>query len=126
MKVVCIKKILAPNLLINIGLHCINRSKSNQNKIISSSPSNLGTSVNTFFYDHNEGEWITGPSLMNPRSSFAAGIVTDLATDEQLVAVTGGWSCDILTSTEILQNGEWVQGKTEKSVLDTVRPWDMH
>ena len=59
---------------------------------------------------------------MNPRFSHAAGIVTDLATDEQLVAVTGGWSCDILTSTEILQNGEWVQGKTEKSVLDTVRP----
>ena len=59
---------------------------------------------------------------MNPRASHAAGIITDLATDEQLVAVTGGWSCDTLTSTEILQNGEWVQGKTEKSVLDTVRP----
>ena len=59
---------------------------------------------------------------MKPRNYHAAGIVTDLVTDEQLVAVTGGWSCDILTSTEILQNGEWVQGKIEKSILHTLRP----
>ena len=58
---------------------------------------------------------------MKPRNYHAAGIVTDLVTDEQLVAVTGGWSCDILTSTEILQNGEWVQGKIEKSILHTLR-----
>ena len=91
-----------------------------------SSPSNLGTSANTFLYNHNEDEWITGPSLMNPRASHAAGIITDLATDEQLVAVTGGWSCDFLTSTEILQNGVWVQGKRKKSISHTVRPCDMH
>ena len=54
---------------------------------------------------------------MKPRNYHAAGIVTDLVTDEQLVAVTGGWSCDILTSTEILQDEEWVQGKTDKSIL---------
>ena len=93
-----------------------------KNKFLLSSPFNLGTCANTYFYDHNEGEWITGPSLMEARSGHAAGIVTDLATDEQLVAVTGGWSCDILTSTEILQNGEWVKGKIKKSILDTVSP----
>ena len=54
---------------------------------------------------------------MEPRSHHDAGIVTDVATDEQLVVVTGGWSCDVLTSTEILQDGEWVQGKTYKSIL---------
>ena len=59
---------------------------------------------------------------MKPRNYHAAGIVTDLVTDEQLVAVTGGWSCDILTSTEILQDGEWVQGKIEKIILHTLRP----
>jgi hypothetical protein len=73
----------------------------------------------TFFYDHNEGEWITGPSMMQARMSHAAGIVTDDVTDEPLVAVTGGitggrnyshgWF--FLDSTEILQDGEWVQGK---------------
>ena len=80
------------------------------NKTISSSPSNLGTSSKTFFYDHNEGEWIIGPSLMEARELHAAGIVTDEMTDEELIAVTGGWSCGVLTSTEILQDGEWVQG----------------
>ena len=73
----------------------------------------------TFFYDHNEGEWITGPSLMQARLNHAAGIITDDVTDEPLVVVTGGrtggrnysdgWF--YLNSTEILQDGEWVQGK---------------
>ena len=90
---------------------------SNQNKLIFSSPSNLDTSANTFFYDHNEVEWITGPSLMKARGSHAVGIVTDLVTDEQLVTVTGGLSCGVLPSTEILQDGEWVQGKIYKSIL---------
>ena len=73
----------------------------------------------TFFYDHNEGEWITGPSLMQARINHAAGIVTDDVTDEPFVVVTGGftggryysdgWFC--MDSTEILQDGEWIQGK---------------
>ena len=54
---------------------------------------------------------------MEPRSHHGGGIVTDVVTDEQLVVVTGGWSCDVLASTEILQDGEWVQGKTNKSIL---------
>ena len=56
---------------------------------------------------------------MESRSHHGAGIVTDVVTDEQLVVVTGGWSCDVLTSTEILQDGEWVQGITNKSILHT-------
>ena len=54
---------------------------------------------------------------MTARGSHAVGIVTDVVTDEQLVTVTGGWSCDFLASTEILQDGEWVQGKIDKSIL---------
>ena len=54
---------------------------------------------------------------MKARGSHAVGIVTDLVTDEQLVTVTGGWSCDFLASTEILQDGEWVRGKIDKSIL---------
>ena len=74
----------------------------------------------TFFYDHNEGEWINGPSLIQVRHRHAAGIVTDEVTDEDLVAVTGGHVLDlygpILDSTEILQNGEWVQGKISNTI----------
>ena len=70
-----------------------------------------GSYASTFFYDRNEGEWITGPSLMQGRYGHAAGIVTDEGTDEHFVAVTGGNYDVYLNSTEILQDGEWVQGK---------------
>ena len=75
-----------------------------------------GTSASTFYYDHNEGEWTTGPSLMQARIYHAAGIVTDEVTDENFVAVTGGYGSDYLDSTEILQDGNWFQGK----MIDTI------
>ena len=65
----------------------------------------------TFFFDHNEDKWINGSNLMQARSSHAAGIVTDDVTDEHFVAVTGGYdSGSYLDSTELLQDGDWVQG----------------
>ena len=70
--------------------------------------------ASTFFYDHIEGEWTNGPSLMEVRFDHAAGLVTDEVTDEHYVAVTGGTSgggASVSDSTEILQDGEWVQGK---------------
>ena len=74
----------------------------------------------TFFYDRNEGEWINGPSLMQARKWHAAGIVTDEVTDEHFVAVTGGsnafGSSGALESTEIFQDGEWVQGKINETI----------
>ena len=70
--------------------------------------------ASTFFYDHNEDEWINGPSLMQARFGHAAGIVTDEVTDEHFVAVTGG--SGLMDSTEILQDGEWVPGKINNTV----------
>ena len=77
---------------------------------------NLQT-ISTYFYDHNEEEWITGPSLMNARESHAAGMVTDEVTSEHFVVVTGGKDSSFyLDSTEILQDGEWVQGKINNTI----------
>ena len=73
--------------------------------------SSFSYSISTFFYDHNEGDWINGPSLIKAREWHAAGIVTDEVTDESFVAVTGGFYYSNLDSTEILQDREWVQGK---------------
>ena len=77
-----------------------------------------GYSASTFFYDRNEGEWINGPSLMQARGYHAAGIVTDEVTGELFVAVTGGKNSGYvyLDSTEILQDGEWVQGKISNTI----------
>merc|ERR1712051_1136868 len=78
--------------------------------VIGGEDENWDDSASTFFYDHNEGEWITGPSLMQARHNHAAGIVTDEVTDEHFVALTGCLGCGYLDSTEILQDGKWVQG----------------
>ena len=78
-----------------------------------------GSYASTFFYNRNEGEWITGPSLIQGRRFHAAGMVTNEESDEHFVAVTGGLSTgDIgsLYSTEILQDGEWVQGKINDTI----------
>ena len=75
----------------------------------------------TFFYDRNEGEWINGPSLLEAKDGHAAGLVTDEVTGEHFVAVTGGYNSGLdldLNSTEILQDGEWVQGK----ICNTITP----
>ena len=83
------------------------------------------TSASTFFYDHNEGEWNNGPSLMQARYSHAAGTVTDEVTDEHFIAVTGGSVYSeydglvvYLNSTEILQDGAWVQGKISNTICN--------
>ena len=83
--------------------------------------SNGDDTASTFFYDHNEGEWINGSSLMQARYAHAAGIITDEVTGEHFVAVIGGYNFGLdldLNSTEILQDGEWVQGK----ICNTITP----
>ena len=68
--------------------------------------------ASTFYFDHSEGEWTNGPSLIKARKFHAAGIVTDEVTSENFVVVTGGLDySDYLDSTEILRDGKWVQGK---------------
>ena len=75
--------------------------------------------ASTYFYDHNEEEWITGPNLIQARHSHAAGIVTDEVTDENFVAVTGGYYSGgyYLDTTEILQDGNWVQGNINDATI---------
>ena len=63
-----------------------------------------------------EGEWSNGPSLLEGRSHHAAGIVTDEVTNENFAVVTGCTSHKSSKSTEILQDGKWVQGK----LIDTL------
>ena len=90
---------------------------------------NYDNSASTFFYDHKEGEWINGPSLMQARIKHAAGIVTDEVTGEDFVAVTGGgsgYSSGYLDSTEILQDGEWIQGKINNAICHLLESCWLH
>ena len=72
-----------------------------------------------FYYDHIEGKWIDGPSLIQARGDQAAGIVTDEVTNENFVAITGGAHySDFSDFTEILQDEKWVQGKINYIVVN--------
>ena len=101
---------LGPDLPMALWSHAMVAINSTCSMVIGGYSSN-GDSASTFYYDHNEGEWINGPSLIQARYYHAAGVVTDEVTDEHFVAVTGGYNSDYLNSTEILQDGEWVEGK---------------
>ena len=104
---------IGPDLPMALYRHAMVAINSTFSMVIGGRYSN-GYSAATFFYDRIEEEWINGPSLMQERYFHAAGIVTDEVTDEHFVAVTGGhdWYVgNTFDSTEILQDGEWVQGK---------------
>lgn len=74
-------------------------------------------SASTNYYDHNKDEWINETNLMQARYNHAAGIVTDEVTDEHFIVVTGGDGYSgYLDSTEIFQDGEWVQGKMNHTI----------
>ena len=106
--------ITGPDLPMALAGHVMVAINSTCSLVIGGRPEASGNSAATFFYDHIEGEWINGPSLMQGRILHAAGIVTDEVTDEHFIAVTGGFNYDsgyYLNSTEILQDGNFVQGK---------------
>ena len=110
--------ILGPDLPMALEYHAMVAINSTCSMVIGGfSKVNSGDLTLTFFYDHNEDEWITGPSLMQARDSHAAGIVTDEVTGEHFVAVTGGYYSDTLDSTEILQDREWVQGIISNTIM---------
>ena len=104
---------LGPDLPIALQKHAMVAINSTFSMVIGGESGYLFVNyASTFFYDRNEGEWINGPSLMQARYDHAAGIVTDEVTEQDFVAVTGGIGGGYyLGSTEILQDGEWVQGK---------------
>jgi hypothetical protein len=107
-----------PDLPMALGWLAIVAINSTCSMVIAGFDIDLEKSASTFIYDHNEGEWINGPSLMQARGWHAAGIVTDEVTDENFVAVTGGYGLDdLLDSTEILQYGEWVQGNINDATI---------
>ena len=99
-----------PDLPMDLYAHAMVAINSTFSVVIGGETASGSSTASTFFYDHNEGEWINGPSLMEERAYFAAGIVTDEVTDEPFLAVTGGQNSEVLNSSEILQDGEWAQG----------------
>ena len=66
----------------------------------------------TYYFNHSNEQWIDGPPLNQAREFHAAGIITDEATLERLVIVTGGYDggSNYLKSTELLFKENWSLG----------------
>lgn len=113
-----------PDLPMALEYHAMVAINNTCSMVIGGYTNGYVTSASTFYYDHNEGEWTTGPSLMQARGEgHAAGIVTDEVTDENFVAVTGGWRSGPLDSTEILQDGYWIQGNINDATMYMLSFW---
>ena len=111
--------IIGPDLPMALAHHAMVAINSTCSMVIGGYDEEVEHSASTFYYDRNDGEWITGPILNQGRNRHAAGIVTDEVTDENFVAVTGGRynSALYLDSTEILQDGNWVQGNINDATI---------
>ena len=98
-----------PDLPMPLEQHAILAINSSCSMVIGGMNGDTFDVTSTFYYDHNNDVWTNGPNLNQARYDHAAGIVIDEFTDENYVAVTGGYEKD---STELLKNNEWIQGKT--------------
>ena len=68
-----------------------------------------------YIYQHKISKWSFGPNLIQGRIFHSAGLVTDEATREKLIIVTGGrlGNGEHLKSTEILLGNKWSKGKNK-------------
>ena len=96
-----------------IGLYGHTATKINSTTSIVIGGYSGGYSAKTFFYSHQNGQWINGPNLIQARRLHAACLVTDSVTQESFIVVTGGYGSGYLDSVEILDKygTVWTSGK---------------
>ena len=110
-----------PELPIPIFSHKMIAINNNLTMVIGGYSPVSGILAQTLYYDHSNEYWIDGPTLNEARHNHAAGIITDEATHERLVIVTGGDDAhDVFKSTEILQDGDWSLGTVPVPLLTAV------
>ena len=100
-----------PGLPIGIFHHAIVEI-GNEKVMLIGGRKRLDISAQTYIYIKNDNEWLDGPSMIQKREDHAAGILTDEATMEKFVLVTGGMDSYgyELKSTEILKQDKWSSG----------------
>ena len=100
-----------PELPIAVYYHAMINTRNDLTMVIGGKTTGNYYSAKTFYYNHNYGNWSDGPKLNQGRENHAVGIVTDEATHEKLVIVTGGYNGFNLKSTEILISDAWSLGE---------------
>ena len=78
-----------PELPVPVANHALINIQSDLAMIIGGEL-DLISSEKTFYFNHTNKKWSEGPELNHDRFNHAVGIVTDEATHEQIVIVSGG------------------------------------
>ena len=100
-----------PELPIPLSKHAMIMINNDLTMVIGGCSPGIYQTAQTFEYNHVKGEWSNGPALNQKREAHAVGIVTDEATRQKLVTVTGGYNgLDALKATEVLLAGAWSIG----------------
>ena len=100
-----------PGLPIGIFHHAIVEI-GNEKVMLIGGRKRLDISAQTYIYNKTDNDWLFGPLMIQAREDHAAGILTDEATMEKFVLVTGGMDSysKELKSTEILRQDMWSSG----------------
>ena len=103
-----------PWLPIGIFHHAIVEFR-NEKVMVIGGRNGFDVSAQTYIYNKNNNEWLLGPSMIQAREDHAAGSLTDEATMEKFVLVTGGMDSygNELKSTEILKQDKWSSGNNQ-------------
>jgi hypothetical protein len=70
-------------------------------------------SSQTWFYNHETGAFLSGPTLLEGRRRHASATIVDKVTKARIPVVTGGSNGNYMDSTELLIDGQWQTGKIQ-------------
>ena len=98
-----------PDLPSAMSLHVMSKLNSSTSMIIGS------YSFESWYFDHNTEEFSDGPSLLEKRDRYTAGLIKDsVYTEEKRILVVGGYNGTVeLKSVEWLVSGTWEQGNSK-------------
>ena len=80
-----------PNLPIELNYFHAATKINSTTSIVIGGDSNGQYSAKTFYYSHQNGQWINGPDLIQARRAHSACSITDSVTQESFIVVTGGY-----------------------------------
>ena len=100
-----------PDLPIPIHSHALVAINKTCSIFIGGGTTGYVTLPTVYYFEHEGKKWNQGPDLMQARRGHASGIVTDEASYDEFVIVTGGgYNGIMLDSTEILIDNQWNLG----------------
>ena len=102
-----------PDLPTGVGFHTITAINATVSILAGGETYSNDSSPLTWYFNHETEAFSPGPSLLRGRSEHGSATISDKKTKVKIPVVTGGYdyySNDVLSSTELLINGQWQSG----------------